>query len=332
MSGKFDWKYEIKDPFYMIDRKLNRDWQSGLVTYPDPAIEILNNEFSKYVIFNASIERLYTGCRWVEGPVWFGDGGYLLFSDIPNNRILKWEESTNTVSEYRNPSNNSNGNYRDRDGHLITCEHLTRRVTKTEYDGTISTLADSFRNSKLNAPNDLVTHKDNSIWFTDPGYGIINNYEGNRSTPELPTAVYRIDATTKQINIVASGLNRPNGLCFSQDYKKLYVSDSGSENPKAIYVYEVSSDGKSLDEGSVFVDTGNDSSDGIRCDTDGNLWATSQHDTNSITIYNPSAKPIGRIHLPEVPSNLTFGGIKKNRLFITASQSIYSIYTDATGA
>ena len=315
----------------MVDRKLDRNWQTGIVTYPDPAIETLEEEFKKYVIFNASIERLYTGCRWVEGPVWFGDGGYLLFSDIPNNRIMKWEESNGAVSEYRNPSNNSNGHSRDKYGRLISCEHLSRRITRTEYDGSISILADSFKSSPLNAPNDIVTHQDGSIWFTDPGYGIINNYEGDRATQELPTAVYRIDATSGNTDIVASGMDRPNGLCFSPDYKKLYVSDSGSENPKVIYVYEVSSDGKSLGEGSIFVETGEDSSDGIRCDTDGNLWATSQHGTNSITVYNESSLPIGRIHLPEVPSNLTFGGRKKNRLFITASQSLYSVYTDATG-
>lgn len=217
-------------------------------------------------------------------------------------------------------------------GRLITCEHLTRRVTRTEFDGSITIIADSFKNSKLNAPNDVAIHKDGAIWFTDPGYGILNNYEGDRSEPELPTAVYRIDPSSGAVAVKATGLVRPNGLCFSPDFTNLYVSDSGSNNPNAIYVYQVSNNGDSLAEGKIFTETGEDSTDGMRCDTDGNLWASAQRGTNSITIYNDSSVLIGRIYLPEVPSNLTFGGHKGNRLFITASRSIYSIYTDATGA
>ena len=313
-------------------RNLDRDWDNDVITYPEPAVEIIEESFRKYVIFNAGMERIFTGCRWAEGPVWFGDGGYLLFSDIPNNRILRWSEDTNNVSEYRIPSNNSNGNARDTQGRLITCEHLTRRVTRTEHDGTISVIADSFRNFKLNAPNDVVSHSDGSVWFTDPGYGIMNDYEGDKSELELPTAVYRIHPSTGDVQIMATGLIGPNGLCFSPNFDKLYIADSGSTDPRSIFVYDVTDNGTSLSRGRIFRDTGSDSTDGIRCDIDGNLWASSQRGTNSISVYSPEAQLIGRIHLPEMPSNLTFGGMKKNRLFITASQSVYSIYTGTKGA
>ena len=313
-------------------RNLDRDWNNDVITYPEPAVEIIEESFRKYVIFNAGMERIFTGCRWAEGPVWFGDGGYLLFSDIPNNRILRWSEDTNNVSEYRIPSNNSNGNARDTQGRLITCEHLTRRVTRTEHDGTISVIADSFRNFKLNAPNDVVSHSDGSVWFTDPGYGIMNDYEGDKSELELPTAVYRIHPSTGDVQVMATGLIGPNGLCFSPDFDKLYIADSGSTDPRSIFVYDVTDNGTSLSRGRIFRDTGSDSTDGIRCDIDGNLWASSQRGTNSISVYSPEAQLIGRIHLPEMPSNLTFGGMKKNRLFITASQSVYSIYTGTKGA
>jgi len=313
-------------------RNLDRDWDNDVITYPEPAVEIIEESFRKYVIFNAGMERIFTGCRWAEGPVWFGDGGYLLFSDIPNNRILRWSEDTNNVSEYRIPSNNSNGNARDTQGRLITCEHLTRRVTRTEHDGTISVIADSFRNFKLNAPNDVVSHSDGSVWFTDPGYGIMNDYEGDKSELELPTAVYRIHPSTGDVQVMATGLIGPNGLCFSPNFDKLYIADSGSTDPRSIFVYDVTDNGTSLSRGRIFRDTGSDSTDGIRCDIDGNLWASSQRGTNSISVYSPEAQLIGRIHLPEMPSNLTFGGMKKNRLFITASQSVYSIYTGTKGA
>ena len=313
-------------------RNLDRDWNNDVITYPEPAVEIIEESFRKYVIFNAGMERIFTGCRWAEGPVWFGDGGYLLFSDIPNNRILRWSEDTNNVSEYRIPSNNSNGNARDTQGRLITCEHLTRRVTRTEHDGTISVIADSFRNFKLNAPNDVVSHSDGSVWFTDPGYGIMNDYEGDKSQLELPTAVYRIHPSTGDVQVMATGLIGPNGLCFSPNFDKLYIADSGSTDPRSIFVYDVTDNGTSLSRGRIFRETGSDSTDGIRCDIDGNLWASSQRGTNSISVYSPEAQLIGRIHLPEMPSNLTFGGMKKNRLFITASQSVYSIYTGTKGA
>ncbi len=309
-----------------------RNWEKDTTPYPEPYVEIIDESFKRYVLGNAGMERLYTGCRWTEGPAWFGDGRYLLFSDIPNNKIMRWTEETGVVSEYRYPSNNSNGNARDNCGRLITCEHLTRRVTRTELDGSVTVIADSFRKSKLNAPNDVAIHRDGAIWFTDPGYGILNNYEGDRSEPELPTAVYRIDPISGTTDMKATGPSRPNGLCFSPDFNNLYLADSGSTNPRSIYIYNVSNNGTDLNEGRVFVETGKDSTDGIRCDRDGNLWASAQHGTNSIAIYNSESVLIGRIYLPEVPSNLTFGGHKRNRLFITASRSIYSLYTDAIGA
>ena len=316
-----------------MDRKLDRDWEKDNVIYPDPAIEVISDEFKKYVIGNGYIERIYTGSRWAEGPAWFGDGKYLLFSDIPNNRIIKWEENNGTFTTFRYPSNNANGNARDLQGRLITCEHLSRRVTRTEYDGSITVLADHFQNSKLNSPNDLTVHSDGSVWFTDPDYGILGNYEGDKSQSEIAPGVYRVDSNTLEISRMNTDkILKPNGLCFSHDYKKLYIADSGSNNPRVTYEYQLSDDGKSIDNGKVFIDTKSDGTDGIRCDTDGNLWCSAQNGTNSISVYNPKGSLIGRIHLPEKPSNLTFGGIKKNRLFITASKSVYSLYVGATGA
>src|SRR5271166_516727 len=196
------------------------------VHYPDAAIEIVDPRFAKYVVGNAAVERLYTGCRWAEGPVWFGDGRYLLWSDIPNNRILRWLEDTGEVSVFRSPSNYANGNYRDRQGRLLTCEHDSRRVTRTEYDGTITVLMDGYQGKKLNAPNDLTVHSDGAIWCTDPGYGIMSNYEGHKSAFELPANVYRLDPNTRGATVVASDLEKPNGLCFSPDEKLLYIVDS----------------------------------------------------------------------------------------------------------
>jgi gluconolactonase len=188
--------------------------RKGPVPYPDPTVEIVDPRFAKYVVISAAVERLYTGTRWAEGPVWFADGRYLLFSDIPNNRMLRWLEDTGEVSVFRCPSNYSNGNYRDRQGRLLTCEHDSRRVTRTEYDGSITVLIDSFQNKKLNAPNDLAVHSDSAIWFSDPGYGIMSNYEGHKAPFELPANVYRLDPKTRVATVVADDMDKPNGLCF----------------------------------------------------------------------------------------------------------------------
>ena len=308
------------------------------VPYPDSALEVVDPRFAKYVQGNAAIERLYTGTRWSEGPVWFGDGGYLLWSDIPNNRILRWLADTGEVSVFRNPSNYSNGNYRDRQGRLLTCEHDSRRLTRTEYDGSITVLMDSYQGKKLNAPNDLAVHSDGAIWFTDPGYGIMSDYEGHKATFELPAVVYRLDPKTKEVTVVASDLDKPNGICFSPDEKKLYIVDTGaphhSNDPHPIRVYDVV-DGTHLENGRLFADMSPGSSDGIRCDVDGNVWSAAGwggEKFNGVHVFAPDATLIGKIHLPETCANLCFGGPKKNRLFMAASQSLYAIYVSAQGA
>lgn len=307
-----------------------------VVRYPDPAVEILDSRFEKYRQGNAAVERLWTGARWAEGPVWFGDGRFLLFSDIPNNRILRWTEETGHVSVFRSPSNYANGHTRDRQGRLISCEHDSRRVTRTEPDGTISVLIDRYRGKRLNAPNDVVVHSNRSVWFTDPGYGVLSDYEGHVDKFELPTNVYRLDPTSGDVAVVASDLARPNGLCFSPDEKRLYVVDTGqpSGKPHPIHVFEVA-DGRKLANGRFFCDMGEGGSDGIRCDADGNVWAAAGwggDGYDGVHIFAPDGKLIGKIRLPEACANLCFGGAKRNRLFMTASQSLYALYVNTQGA
>src|SRR5438445_8492617 len=217
--------------------------RKSLVAYPDPAVEVIDPRFTKYKVGNAAVERLYTGARWAEGPVWYGDGRFLLFSDIPNNRMLRWLEDTGEVSVFRSPSHYSNGNYRDRQGRLLTCEHDSRRLTRTEHDGTITVLMDNFQGKKLNAPNALAVHSDGAIWFTDPGYGIMANYEGHKASFELPANVYRLDPKTRDATPVASDMDKPNGICFSPDEKKLYIVDTGGPrhpgDPHPIRAYDI---------------------------------------------------------------------------------------------
>jgi gluconolactonase len=307
------------------------------VRYPDQAVETVDPRFAKYVVGNAAVERLYTGCRWAEGPVWFGDGRCLLWSDIPNNRILRWLEDTGEVSVFRSPSNYSNGNTRDRQGRLVTCEHDSRRVTRTEYDGTITVLADRFQGKPLNAPNDLTVHSDGAIWFTDPGYGILSDYEGHKAAFELPCDVYRLDPKTKALTVVADDMDKPNGICFSPDEKKLYIVDTGTSQhpgyPHQLRVYDVV-DGVRLTNGRKFVDMGAGSFDGIRCDVDGNIWAGAGwagEGFDGVHVLAPDGKLIGKIQLPETCANLCFGGAKRNRLFMAASQSLYSLYVGTQG-
>jgi len=306
--------------------------------YPDPAVEVVDPRFAKYKVGNAAVERLYTGTRWAEGPVWFGDGRYLLFSDIPNNRMLRWLEDTGEVSVFRSPSNYSNGNFRDRQGRLLTCEHDSRRVTRTEHDGTITVLVDNYQSKKFNAPNDIVVHSDGTIWFTDPGYGIMSNYEGHKASFELPAVVYRLDPKTRDITIVATDMDKPNGLCFSPDEKLLYIVDTGvpkhPNDPHQIRVYEVV-DGVRLKNGRMFVNMAPGSSDGIRCDVDGNVWSAAgwgPDNFNGVHVFAPDGTLILKIHLPETCANLCFGGAKKNRLFMAASQSLYAVYVGTEGA
>jgi gluconolactonase len=312
--------------------------QKTPVVYPDPAVEVIHPRFAKYKVGNAAVERLYTGTRWAEGPVWFGDGRYLLFSDIPNNRMLRWLEDTGEVTVFRSPSNYSNGNFRDRQGRLLTCEHDARRLTRTEYDGSITVLMDRFQEKKLNAPNDLAVHSDDAIWFTDPGYGIMSNYEGHKAPFELPGNVYRLDPKTREVAVVAADMDKPNGICFSPDEKLLYIVDTGvprhPTDPHQIRVYDVV-DGARLKNGRMFVDMSPGNSDGIRCDVDGNVWSAAGwagENYNGVHVFAPDATLIGKIHLPESCANLCFGGAKKNRLFMAASQSLYAVYVGTEGA
>jgi len=316
-----------------------KDWTLPTIArYPDPAIEVVDPRFEKYRVGNAAIERLYTGARWSEGPVWFGDGRYLVWSDIPNNRMLRWLEQTGEVSVFRFPSNYTNGNTRDKQGRLISCEHDARRVTRTELDGTIIVLIDHYQGKPFNAPNDVVVHSNGSIWFTDPGYGIMGNYEGHKAAFELPANVYRLDPKSAEVAVVVGDMRRPNGLCFSPDETKLYIVDTGMTDgpqyPHNIRVYDVV-EGARLANGRVFVEMGAGLADGIRCDVDGNVWAGTGwagEDFNGVQVVAPEGKLIGKIHLPEICANICFGGAKRNRLFMAASTSLYSVYVGTQGA
>ena len=309
-------------------------WQES-PRYPDPRIRIIDPAFARYRVATAKVERIASGMRWCEGPVWFGDGRYLLWSDIPNNRLLKWEEETGAVSVFRSPSNNANGNTRDRQGRLITCEQESRRVSRTGYDGAISVIADSFEGKPLNSPNDVVCKSDGSIWFTDPPFGILGYYEGRQATPALPTNVYRIDPRTGALSVVAGDINRPNGLCFSPDETKLYVIEAGV-SPRVIRVYDVVDGGTRIDAGRTLITAEpNGTPDGLRADVDGNLWVgwgMGEEDLDGVAIFNPEGRAIGRIHIPERVANVCFGGRYRNRLFMAASTSIYSLYVNTQGA
>src|SRR5437762_3137167 len=279
-------------------------WQPSQ-RYPDPSIKIVDPSFARYRLGLAKVERIASGMRWCEGPAWFGDGRYLLWSDIPNNRIMKWDEETGRVSVFRKPSNNANGHTRDRQGRLVTCEHDTRRVTRTEYDGGITVLADKFDGKPLNSPNDIVVKSDDSVWFTDPPFGILGNYEGHVAAPELPTNVYRIDKSG-QITVATADVNRPNGLAFSPDESKLYVVDAAL-NPRVIQLFDVVDNGTKLANKRPFITAEpGGTPDGYRVDVDGNLWCgwgmgNAQQD--GVKVFDPTGKPIGFIALPERSAN-----------------------------
>jgi gluconolactonase len=302
--------------------------------YPDAHIEVVDRRFPRQG--NAAVERIATGCRWAEGPVYFRDGGYLLWSDIPNNRMLRWLEEDGHVSVFRAPSNYANGNTRDRQGRLVTCEHDTRRLTRTEPDGRITVLADRFAGKRLNAPNDLAVAADGAVWFTDPGYGIDGEYEGHKDAFELPGNVYRLDPASGAFAVMADDFVRPNGIAFSPDEKLLYVVDTGITHggPSHIRSFEVAEDG--LRNGRIFAaDFAPGMSDGVRVDVAGNVWCSmgwGDPGEDGVRCYAPSGELIGKIHLPEVCANLCFGGKKRNRLFMAASTSIYALYVDMQGA
>ena len=296
---------------------------------------MLDPSFEKYWLKLAAVERLYTGCRWAEGPVWIGDARALLWSDIPNNRILRWDEATGAVSAFRSPSNFANGNTRDRQGRLVSCEHGGRRVTRTEYDGTITVLLDRFDGRRLNAPNDIVVKSDNSIWFTDPTFGILSDYEGYKADPELPMNVYRLDPATGKATLAAEGVLGPNGLAFSPDEKILYIVESRGVPNRKILAYDVAPNGMTLAGKRVLIDAGPGTPDGFRVDVDGNLWCgwgMGTAELDGVRVFNRDGKPIAHIALPERCANLCFGGLKRNRLFMASSQSLYALYVNTQGA
>ncbi len=321
-----------------------RDWSGKTpIHYPDPDIVVLDKRFAKYKIGNTPIQRVATGNLWAEGPAWNGSGRYLMWSDIPNNRQMRLLEEDGHVSTLRAPANNSNGNTFDFEGRQISCEHLTRRVVRYEYNGKTTILAEKFGGKRFNAPNDVVVHPDGGIWFTDPGYGALVEYEGEKGTLEIKEAVYRIDAKTGAVEKVTDELFKPNGLCFSPDYKKLYICDTGAshypEAPKNIKVWDVAA-ARTLRNGKEFTSMelkgkGAGLADGIRADTDGNIWTGAGwvgEGYDGVHIFAPTGERIGMILLPEICANVCFGGARRNRLYMCASQSVYAVYVEARGA
>ena len=301
------------------------------VQYPDPDVIALSPAFRRYIVANTTIKRLHIGTLWAEGPSWNGNGQYLVWSDIPNNVQMRWINEDSRVTTFRNPSGYSNGNTFDYEGRQLSCEHGGRRVARYERDGTVTTIADKFQGKKLNSPNDIVVSPDGGIWFTDPFYGIRGNYEGFKGEQESKEAVYRVDGKTGQIAKVTDEVGQPNGLCFSPDYKKLYVADTGM--PRDIKVWDV--DGQTLRNGKRLVQLDipgtsmPSAADGIRCDADGNIWAGARP---GVQVIAPTGERIGMIRLPETCANVCFGGPRRNRLFMTASQSLYAVYVETTGA
>jgi gluconolactonase len=307
--------------------------------YPDPAVEILDESFRDLRLYSASVEQLASGLRWAEGPVWFGDGRYLLFSDIPNNRILRWDDCSGAVSVFRSPSNNANGHTRDLQGRLVSCEHLARRITRTEHDGRITVLADRFDGKRLNSPNDIVCARDGAIWFTDPSFGIDSDWEGDRAKSELPHAVYRLPADGGALQAVLTDLKGPNGLAFSPDESELYVVESRAEPHRRLWAYRVGKDGALSNKRLVIDAADGGALDGIAIDSQGHIWCgwgsngrVSAEPLDGVRVFDGAGKALGHIHLPERCANLCFGGAKRNRLFMAASHSLYALHVNVQGA
>jgi gluconolactonase len=293
--------------------------------------EILDKRFETCLIGHARVERLWTGARWLEGPAWFPASRSLIVSDIPNNRMLRFDEADGSVSTFRQPSNNSNGNTRDLDGRLVSCEHLARRVTRTEHDGTITVLADKHEGKRFNSPNDVVVKNDGSIWFTDPSYGILFDYEGGRAESEIGAChVYRIDGQTGMVTMVANDFEKPNGLAFSPDESLLYIADTGVTHkdggPKHIRRFKVN--GAKLSGGEVFATCTNGLFDGFRLDEMGRIWTSA---ADGVHCYHQDGTLIGKVKIPELVSNVCWGGPKLNRLFICGTTSLYSVYLAING-
>ena len=290
--------------------------------------DTLDSRFAECLTGHGRIERLWSGARWTEGPVWFAAGRYLLVSDIPNNRLLRWDETDGSVSDFRAPSQYCNGNTSDHQGRLITCEHLSRQVTRTEHDGSITVIADAYQQRRLNSPNDVVVKSDGSIWFTDPAYGILSDYEGRFAASEQDGCyVYRVDPETREIIVVATDFVQPNGLAFNSDESALFISDTGASHqqngPKHIRKMTVAADGQSLGDSTVFAESSADYFDGFRLDTKDRVWSSAG---DGVHCFAPDGTLIGKIRLPEMAANVCFGGASLNRLFIAGTTSIYSVY------
>lgn len=295
--------------------------------------KVIDKRFGGLLTGHGRVERLWTGARWTEGPAWFPAGRYLVFSDIPNNRMMRYDETDGSMSVFRQPSNNSNGNTVDWQGRLVTCEHQARRVTRTEHDGKITVIADRFEGKRFNSPNDVVVKSDGSIWFTDPSYGILTDYEGDKADSEIGNCnVYRVDGQSGKISIVADDFVKPNGLAFSPDEKILYIVDTGSSHqeggPKHIRKFDVSSDGSKLGRNSVFADCDAGLFDGLRLDRDGRIWTSAG---DGVHCFTPDGTLLGKILIPELVANVAWGGAKLNRLFICGTTSLYSAYLGVSG-
>jgi gluconolactonase len=288
--------------------------------------EVLDKRFGRLFNSNAQVDKLYTGCRWAEGPVYFPAGRFLVWSDIPNDRMLRYDETDGSISVFRQPAGNSNGNTTDWQGRLITCEHGGRRVSRTEHDGTVTTLADKWKSKRLNSPNDVVVKSDGTIWFTDPAYGIDTDYEGNKAESEIGAChVYRIDPKSGEIEAVITDMVRPNGIAFSPDEKLLYVVDTGrthgDKNPAHMRVFKVSDKNK-VSGGEVFADCTSGLFDGFRLDTEGRIWTSA---ADGIHCYEPDGTLIGKVKVPEVVANCAWGGNKRNVLYICGTTSLYAV-------
>lgn len=298
------------------------------------AFEVLDERFRRLVHGNVHLEKLWTGCRWAEGPAWFPAGRYLVWSDIPNDRVLRYDDTDGSVSVFRQPANNANGHTVDREGRLVSCEHRTRSVTRTEHDGLRTVLASHYQGKRLNSPNDVVVKSDGSIWFSDPSYGIDSDYEGDAAPSEIGACqVYRCDPAGGEVGVVAGGFVQPNGLAFSPDETLLYIADSGlshvQDGPRHIRRFTVGRDGRSLAGGAVFATCAVGVFDGLRVDTRGNLWTSAG---DGVHCFHPDGTLLGKIRVPEVVANLCFGGAKRNRLFICGTTSLYAAYVNAQGA